>query len=61
LNGTNTAVDAHVDPEMPAYQGFSAACSVSAMSGWSPPSIAHLFAAAKLKKTLAGHGVSGVS
>jgi hypothetical protein len=46
---------------MPAYQGFSTTCSASATSGWSPPSMADLLAAAKLKKTLAGHGVSGVS
>jgi hypothetical protein len=29
--------------------------------GWSAPSMADLRATTKLKKTLAGHGVSGVS
>jgi hypothetical protein len=61
LNGANAAVDAHGDPELPAYQGFSAACAMVATSGRSPQSMADLVAAAKLKKTLAGHGVSGVS
>jgi hypothetical protein len=32
-----------------------------APSVWSQPSMADLVAAVKLKKTLAGHGVSGVS
>jgi hypothetical protein len=61
LNGANAAVDAHIDPEMPAYQGFSVDWWTVATSGWSPPSMADLLVAAKLKKTLAGHGVSGVS
>jgi hypothetical protein len=61
LNRTNAAVDANVDPEMPAYQGFSADCSTVATLRWSPPSTADLRATTKLKKTLAGHGVSGVS
>jgi hypothetical protein len=61
LNGVNAAVDARVDPEMPAYQGFSDDCSTVATLGWSRPSMADLLAGAKLKKTLAGHGVSGVS
>jgi hypothetical protein len=61
LNGVNAAVDAHVDPEMPAYQGFSDDCSTVATSDWSRPSMADLLAGDKLKKTLAGHGVSGVS
>jgi len=61
LNGANAAVDAHGDPELPAYQGFSAACAVVATSGWSPASVVDLLAQAKLKKILAGHGVSGVS
>jgi hypothetical protein len=46
---------------MPAYQWFSVDCSTLATSGSSAPSVADLLAAAKLKKTLAGHGVSGVS
>jgi hypothetical protein len=61
LNGANAAADADVDSEMPAYQGFSADRLMVAPSGWSSPSAADLVAAAKLKKTLAGHGVSGVS
>ena len=61
LNGVNAAVDADVDPEMPAYQGFSADRFTGAPSRWSPPSMADLRATAKLKKTLADHGVSGVS
>jgi hypothetical protein len=61
LNGANAAVDASVDPEMPAYQGFSVERLAIAPSAWSPPSMADLRATAKLKKTLAGHGVSGVS
>jgi hypothetical protein len=61
LNGANAAVAANVDSEMPAYQGFSADRLMVTTSGWSPPSIADLRATAKLKKTLAGHGVSGVS
>jgi hypothetical protein len=61
LNGTNAAVDTNAGPEMPAYQGFSADCSTVATSGWPPPPMADLLAAVKLKKTLAGHGVSGVS
>jgi hypothetical protein len=46
---------------MPAYQGFSADRLKVTPFGWSPPSEADLCATAKLKKTLAGHGVSGVS
>jgi hypothetical protein len=61
LNGANTAVDVHVDLEMPAYQGFSADRLTVAPSGWSPPRMAGQRATAKLKKTLAGHGASGVS
>jgi hypothetical protein len=61
LNGANVAVVANTDPEMPAYQWFSARPVLVAPSDWSPPSMADLVAAAKLKKTLAGHGVSGVS
>jgi hypothetical protein len=61
VNGANAAVDAHVDPELPAYQGFSAYCPTAATSRWSPLSMVDLRTAAKLKKTLAGHGVSGVS
>jgi hypothetical protein len=61
LNGANAAVDASVDPEMPAYQGFSADSLTVATSGRSGPSMADVRATAKLKKTLAGHGVSGVS
>jgi hypothetical protein len=61
LNGANAAVDANVDSELPAYQGFSADRLMVAPSGWSSPSVADLRATAKLKKTLAGHGVSGVS
>jgi hypothetical protein len=61
LNGVNVAVDANTDSEMPAYQGFSADSFTVATSGRWPPSMADLRASAKLKKTLAGHGVSGVS
>jgi hypothetical protein len=61
LNGANAAVDVNVDLEMPAYQGFSASRPTVATSRRSPPSMADPRAAAKLKKTLAGHGVSGVS
>jgi hypothetical protein len=61
LNGANAGVDIQIEPELPAYQGFSADCSTIATSGWSPPSIVDLLAMAKLKKILAGHGVSGVS
>jgi hypothetical protein len=61
LNGANVAVDANTDSEMPAYQWFSTERLMVAPSGWSPPSMPDLVAAAKLKKTLAGHGVSGVS
>jgi hypothetical protein len=61
VNGTNAAVDENADPEMPAYQGFSTDSWTGAPMGWSAPSMADLRATAKLKKTLAGHGVSGVS
>jgi hypothetical protein len=61
LNGANAAVDGHVDLEMPAYQGFSAYRLTVAPSGWSPARMAGQHATAKLKKTLADHGVSGVS
>jgi hypothetical protein len=61
LNGANAAVGTPVDPELPAYQGFSAHCPKAARSGRSPPAIVDLLAPTKLKKILAGHGVSGVS
>jgi hypothetical protein len=61
LNGANATVNTNVDSEMPAYQGFSADRLMVAPSRWPSPSKADLVAAAKLKKTLAGHGVSGVS
>ena len=61
MNGTNAAVDENADLEMPAYQGFSTESWTVAPLGWSTPSLADLRATAKLKKTLAGHGVSGVS
>jgi len=61
LNGANVADDANTDSEMPAYQWFSADRLTVATSGWSPPSMTDLRATAKLKKTLADHGVSGVS
>jgi hypothetical protein len=61
VNGVNVAVDANTDSEMPAYQGFSADSFTVATSVRWPPSMADLRASAKLKKTLAGHGVSGVS
>jgi hypothetical protein len=61
VNGANAAVDAHTDPELPAYQGFSAASAMVATSGRSPASMVDLRAPVKLKKILAGHGVSGVS
>jgi len=61
LNGANVAVDADANSEMPAYQGFSADCLTVATLRWPPPSTADLRATAELKKTLAGHGVSGVS
>jgi hypothetical protein len=61
VNGANVAVDADTDSELPAYQWFSADHLMVAPSGWPPSSMADLVAAAKLKKTLAGHGVSGVS
>jgi hypothetical protein len=61
VNGANAAVEAHVDPELPAYQGFSADRLSVATPGCSPLSMVDLRTAAKLKKTLAGHGVSGVS
>jgi hypothetical protein len=61
VNGANVAVDADTDSELPAYQWFSVKRLMVAPSGWSPPLTADLVAAAKLKKTLAGHGVSGVS
>jgi hypothetical protein len=61
LNGANAAFDPLVDLELPAYQGFSADCSTVAGSGRLPSPMAALVAPAKLKKILAGHGVSGVS
>jgi len=61
LNGANAAVNTQIDPELPAYQGFSANDSTVAPWGWSPPSTIDLLALAKLKKIMAGHGVSGVS
>jgi hypothetical protein len=61
LNGANAAIIVRFCSELPAYQGFSAACTVVATSGRSTASMVDLRAPAKLKKMLAGHGVSGVS
>jgi hypothetical protein len=61
VNGANAAIIVKIGSELPAYQGFSGGrCTVA-----SPEVVAGSMASgpplAKLKKMLAGHGVSGVS